>query len=265
MSITVLIRGGGDLASATIHKLKRSGMRVVVCDIAKPSCVRRSVSFCNAIYEGDWEIQGETSRHIENMTDIEPTLDAGLIPVLTIPDREVRDYLKPDVYIDATVSKRTPDYDLSWAPLVIGLGPSIIAGVHANVVIETERGHYLGTLIYDGEAAANTGVPGTIAGHDIDRVLRAPTAGKTINHYNIGDHVEAGETIMTIDGTEVKASISGMIRGLIAPGFDVRKGQKIGDIDPRDDIRYCESISDKGRNIAGGVLEAIMAYYADQT
>ncbi|HNZ63605.1 MAG TPA: selenium-dependent molybdenum cofactor biosynthesis protein YqeB [Bacillota bacterium] len=260
--LTVLIRGGGDLASAAVYKLKRSGMRVVVCEIARPTCVRRTVSFCNAIYEGDWEIQGITSRHIEHLSAIEPTLKAGFVPVLTIPDREVRDFLKPDVFIDATISKKTPDYDTSWAPLVIGLGPSIVAGVHAHVVIETQRGHDLGSLIYAGEASPNTGIPGDIAGYQMERVLRAPRNGLACHHFRIGDHVNAGDTVMTVGGAEVKAAISGVLRGLIAPGLTVSEGQKIGDIDPRDNDRYCWSISDKGRNIAGGVLEAIMAFFA---
>ncbi len=261
---TVLIRGGGELASATIHKLKKSGLRVVVCDLAKPTCVRRLVSFCNAVYEDEWTVQGETSRYIHNLADIEPTLDAGLIPVLTIPDRDVLDYLKPDIFIDATISKKPPDYDTTWAPLVIGLGPGIVAGVHAHVVIETQRGHFLGSLIREGEALANTGIPGVIGGHDIDRVLRAPHAGTMSNYFDLGDHVKEGDTILTVDGTEVKAHISGVLRGLISPGINVFEGQKIGDIDPRDDASYCETISDKGRCIAGGVLEAIVSFYANQ-
>ncbi|HZK29177.1 MAG TPA: selenium-dependent molybdenum cofactor biosynthesis protein YqeB [Clostridia bacterium] len=262
MNITILIRGGGELASAVIHKLKNSGFRVVVCDLEDPSCVRRTVSFCNAIYEGDWEIEGVTSRRIHSLEAIEPTLNQGLIPVLTIPDREVVDYLLPDVFIDATLSKRTPNYDRAWAPLVIGLGPGIEAGKHADVVIETQRGHYLGRLIHEGEAIANTGIPGTIAGINKDRVLRAPCVGKTKNLREIGDIVEADDIILTVDGEPVRTIISGVVRGLIADGFQVKKGQKIGDVDPRGDDDYCQTISDKGRTIAGGVLEAILAHHA---
>lgn len=261
MNLTILIRGGGDLASAVIHKLKKSGFQVVVCDRPQPSCVRRTVSYCNAIYEGDWEIEGVTSRYIQDLDDIKPTLEAGLVPVLTLPDNEVQAFLKADVFIDATLSKRTPDYDLSWAPLVIGLGPDIEAGLHAHVVIETKRGHYLGRLIHEGEAIANTGIPGNIEGHDKDRVLRAPLAGKTVNLHEIGDLVEAGEVILTVDGQPVRSLIPGVVRGLIAPGFMVKEGQKIGDVDPRGDRDYTATISDKGRTIAGGVLEAILARF----
>ena len=259
MDQIVLIRGGGDLASAVIHKLYRSGFRVVVCDLEKPACVRRTVSFCNAIYEGDWEIEGVRSRFIQDPADILPTLDQGLIPVLIQPDREIRDLIKPQVFIDATLAKRTPDYDLSWAPLVIGLGPGIEAGKHAHVVIETKRGHYLGRLIQEGEAIANSGIPGTIAGVDKDRVLRAPAEGRAIHRREIGDLVEADEVILTVDDQEVRTVIPGIVRGLIADGYPVKKGQKIGDIDPRGQSDYVKTISDKGRTIAGGVLEAIIS------
>ncbi|NLA82628.1 MAG: EF2563 family selenium-dependent molybdenum hydroxylase system protein [Clostridiaceae bacterium] len=263
MKETILIRGGGDLASALIHRLHNAGFALVVCDRPQPSCVRRTVSYCNAIYEGDWEIEGLTARHIQSLDQIQETLKAGLIPVLTLEDRQVRDFLKPDVFIDATLSKRQPDYDMTWAPLVIGLGPNIEAGKDAHVVIETKRGHYLGRLIRQGLAAANTGIPGSIEGIDKDRVLRAPRAGKTENLHEIGDLVQAGDVILTVDGQAVKTLISGVVRGLIAPGFQVREGQKIGDVDPRADVDYVQTISDKGRAIAGGVLEAILAHFKE--
>ncbi|HPX93087.1 MAG TPA: selenium-dependent molybdenum cofactor biosynthesis protein YqeB [Bacillota bacterium] len=263
MKHTILIRGGGDLASAVIHKLRQSGFRVVVCDLPSPSCVRRTVSYCNAIYEGDWTIEGVTSRHIRSLEEIEPAIRDGLIPVLTLPDRQVRDFLKPDVFIDATLSKRTPDYDLSWAPLVIGLGPGIEAGKQAHVVIETKRGHYLGRLVHQGQALANTGIPGNIEGVDKDRVLRAPREGVTRNLHEIGDQVVAGDVILMVGEVPVKTVISGVVRGLIADGFQVRRGQKLGDVDPRGDADYTRTISDKGRTIAGGVLEAILAHFGE--
>ncbi|NLB50620.1 MAG: EF2563 family selenium-dependent molybdenum hydroxylase system protein [Clostridiaceae bacterium] len=260
MNKTILIRGGGDLASAVIHKLHQVGFRVLVSDLPAPSCVRRTVSFCNAIYQGDWTVEGVRSRHIRDLEEIEPTLKEGLVPILTIPDRQLIDHIRPDVFIDATLSKKTPDYDISWAPLVIGLGPGIEAGKHAHVVIETKRGHYLGRLIHQGQAIANTGIPGTIQGINKDRVLRAPGPGITRNLYEIGDLVQAGDVILTVDGQPVPALISGVVRGLIADGFKVREGQKIGDVDPRADVDYTRTISDKGRTIAGGVLEAILAH-----
>lgn len=259
----VLMRGGGDLASAVAYRLWRAGFRVVICDLAKPSCVRRTVSFCNAIIEDEWTIQGVTARRIDRPEAIEAAFADGVIPVTAVPDREILAYFRPDVFIDATLSKREPDYDRSWAPLVIGLGPAIEAGKHAHVVVETNRGHFLGSLIFEGEAAPNTGIPGNIDGFTDERVMRAPCAGTLRHVRDIGDMVEAGEVVATVGEAPVRAKIPGIIRGLIADGFNVRTGLKVGDVDPRGERRHCVTISDKGRNIAGGVLEAILAAAAD--
>jgi xanthine dehydrogenase accessory factor len=43
------------------------------------------------------------------------------------------------------------------------------------------------------------------------------------------------------------------------PGLKIRTGVKIGDIDPRDDVRYCTMVSDKSLAVGGGVLEAILS------
>ena len=57
----------------------------------------------------------------------------------------------------------------------------------------------------------------------------------------------------------VKATISGILRGLIRDGYPVTKGFKIADIDPREsEYENCFTISDKARCIAGGVLEALL-------
>jgi xanthine dehydrogenase accessory factor len=61
-----------------------------------------------------------------------------------------------------------------------------------------------------------------------------------------------------VNGEAIKAEISGQIRGLLRNGIQVEQGIKAGDIDPRGQRGYCDSISDKSRAIAGGVLEAIL-------
>ena len=45
----VVIRGGGDIATGTIHKLHRCGFKVVILEIEKPSAIRRTVCFSEAI------------------------------------------------------------------------------------------------------------------------------------------------------------------------------------------------------------------------
>jgi xanthine dehydrogenase accessory factor len=40
----------------------------------------------------------------------------------------------------------------------------------------------------------------------------------------------------------------------------VKDNEKVGDIEPRNEVSYCSTISDKARAIAGGVLEAVLHF-----
>jgi len=61
-----------------------------------------------------------------------------------------------------------------------------------------------------------------------------------------------------VSGRPVKATLDGVLRGLIRPGTQVFKNMKLGDVDPRGDRTHCFTISEKARAIGGGVLEAIL-------
>lgn len=258
MALKVLVRGGGDLSSAVIQKLYRSGFQVVVSELEKPKMVRRTVSFANAIYENPYVVEELEAVWIKSVDAIETTLAQGKIPVMTISESEIYDFFKPDVFVDATLSKKKVNYTKAYAQLVIGLGPNIEAGVEAHTVIETSRGHDLGRLIFKGLAKENTHIPGDIGGYTHERVLRAPCTGLMKCDKKIGDLVSVGDVIMTVEGKPVRAEIDGVLRGLIHESVKITEGLKVGDIDPRGHTHYCFTISDKGRNIAGGVLEAVL-------
>jgi xanthine dehydrogenase accessory factor len=147
------------------------------------------------------------------------------------------------------------------APLVIALGPGFSAGRDAHYVIETNRGHNLGRIIQKGCADPNTGIPGSINGFTVERLLRAPAAGVFLPLKEIGDLVKQGEIIGRVGEAAVEARIDGVLRGLMRPFVRVDKGLRIGDIDPRGDVAACHSISDKARAIAGSVLEAVLRTY----
>ena len=119
------------------------------------------------------------------------------------------------------------------APLTVGLGPGFTAGEDVDYVIETMRGHNLGRIIKTGSALPNTGVPGLIAGIGKERVIHSPAAGNMKNICQIADLVEKDQVIAMVGDTPVKATISGVIRGLIRDGYPVFEGMKIADIDPR--------------------------------
>ncbi len=140
---------------------------------------------------------------------------------------------------------------------MIGVGPGFSAPDQVDAVIESNRGHHLGRVIYAGEAEALHGVPGAIKGATRERVLRAPQAGEVRPVRAIGDIVKKGDVVLYVDDTPVSAGIDGVVRGLIRP-ISVPHDEKLGDIDPSGDKSHCATISDKARTIAGGVLEAIM-------
>lgn len=260
----ILVRGGGDIATGTIHRLWSAGFRVLVLETDHPAAIRRQVSFCEAVYEGSAVVEGAKAVLIQNVDEMQKVWEEGDIPLLADPVGKCIEYLKPAVVVDAILAKKNLGTTKEMAELTIGLGPGFTAGVDVDVVIETMRGHNLGRIIRNKSAMPNTGVPGIIAGYAAERVIHASSEGILKNKKKIGDIVAKDDTIAIIENgenhTEVKATIPGIIRGLIRDGYPVTKGFKIADIDPRmGELDNCFTISDKARCIAGSVLELCCA------
>ena len=247
----IIVRGGGDIATGTIYKLYQSRFPVLVLEIANPSCIRRTISF--------FEVEGVTAKRAESLEDAFAIYGQGQIPVMIDENGSMIQEVQPPVVVDAILAKRNLGTKITDAPAVIGVGPGFCAGKDVDAVIETQRGHNLGRVIYEGEAAPNTGIPGMIGGYAKERVIHAPATGKLHILRQIGEIVEAGDILADIEGTPVKTLISGVVRGMIREGYDVKKGLKIADVDPRvKEQENCYHISDKARCVAGGVLEAIL-------
>jgi len=254
----VIVRGGGDLASATIQKLYRSGFRVLVLEVAKPTSIRRSVSFSEAIYESEVEVEGIKAIHVHSLSEIENAWSNSTVPVIIDAEGKYIKELNPKIVVDAIIAKKNMGTTKDMAGITIALGPGFSAGIDVDIVIETARGHNLGRLIFNGEAAKNTGIPGNIMGYSKERVIHSTCAGIMNNVLGIGDVVKKDEVIAYIGDTVVKAAISGLLRGILRSGSYVTNGFKIADIDPRVlEKTNCYTISDKARSIAGGVLEAV--------
>lgn len=254
----VIVRGGGDLASGTIQKLHRSGFRILVLEVEKPTAIRRSVSFSEAVYEREIEIEGIIAVHVCSLSEVEDAWSNKKIPVIIDEEGKYIQKIKPKIVVDAIIAKKNMGTTKNMADITIAIGPGFIAGKDVDVVIETTRGHNLGRLIFVGEAEKNTGIPGNIMGYSKERVIHSTCAGIMKNVLDIGAVVEKDEVIAYIGETPIKATISGLLRGIIRSGSTVSRGFKIADIDPRvSEKMNCYTISDKARNIAGGVLEAV--------
>ncbi len=260
----IVVRGGGDLATGTIHRLWRAGFQVLVLESEHPSAIRRQVSVSEAVYEGRVSVEGMTAVCIADWKEAELVWREGKVPVLVDPRGSCLAELQPDVLVDAILAKRNLGTGRFMAPLTIGLGPGFTAGKDVDAVIETARGHDLGRVITSGSARPNTGIPGVICGYGRERVIHAPASGVIRNMHRIGEIVKADAILAQIEtenGTvNVPAPFSGVLRGLIREGFPVSRGLKIADVDPRvEEQENCWTISDKSRCIAGSVLELICA------
>jgi len=261
-----VVRGAGDLATGVILRLVRAGFRVAALEAPQPSAIRRTVCLSEAMYQGRAEVEGVAAVRVGSAAE---ALDAlarsgpdGPVPLLADPQCASLAALEPLALVDAIIAKRNLGTRIGMAPVVVALGPGFEAGLDADAVVETNRGHDLGRVLLAGRAEPDTGVPGLIAGMGGERVLHAPVAGAAENLRKIGDLVRAGEPVLRIRGADgeavLNAAIDGTLRGLIRPGYPVHAGMKVGDVDPRCRREHCFSVSDKARAIGGGVLEAIL-------
>ena len=264
MKDLIIVRGGGDLATGTIYKLYQCGFRVLILEAAHPSAIRRNVAFSEAVYQGTQTVEDVTCYLADSLSEACDLLQEKKLTLLVDPEGTSISQLKPMAVVDAILAKKNLGTRKDMAPITIALGPGFLAGQDVDAVIETKRGHNLGRVLWQGSAAPNTGIPGIIGGYGKERVIHSPAAGILRNICKITDTVQKDQEIALVEtengNVSVKATINGLLRGLIRDGYPVTKGFKIADIDPRaEEYQNCFTISDKARCIAGGVLEAILS------
>ena len=273
----ILLRGGGDLATGVAYRLHHAGFPVIVTELPRPLVVRRRVALATAVLEGEITVESLRAVRVETPPEAWTLAATGVVPVLVsagIPDQWTADRRpptadegsltavvhRPSAIVDARMAKRNIDTSIDQAPLVVALGPGFTAGVDCHAVIETNRGHRLGGVMWRGPADPSPGTPAIAAGNGPERVSRAPAEGATSWRVDIGDRVRERQIMGDVAGQPVVAPFDGVVRGLIAPGTSVPAGLKIGDVDPREDASAAFTISEKALAIGGGVLEAILIH-----
>ena len=267
MKKLIIVRGGGDLATGTIHRLWSAGLPVLVLEAEHPAAIRRQVAVSEAVYDGHACVEDMKAVLIHDCDEIEAVVKKQEVPVLVDPNGDSIRRLCPEVVVDAILAKKNLGTSRDLAPLTVALGPGFEAGKDVDVVIETRRGHNLGRVIRRGSAYPNTGVPGNIGGYSKERVMHAEKEGIFHNRRKIGDIVTAGEEIAWIETEDggrcpVPATLTGILRGLLREGYPVTRGFKIADIDPcKEEPANCFTISDKARCIAGSVLETVVPHF----
>lgn len=254
----VVVRGGGELASAAARLLFLAGFPVVVLERAAPLAVRRLVAFAQAVFAGQCDVEGIRGRLTE-AAGVAAALEAReVVPVMVDPEAEWLPRAQAGVLVDGRMAKRNLGTRRDQAAFVVALGPGFTAGVDAHAVVETQRGPALGRVYWSGRAEADSMEPAAVRGQAGERVLRAPRAGVFQARSRIGDVVGPRAVVGEVDDDPVCTEVPGMVRGLLASGVRVLLGEKVGDVEPRGAAIDPALVSDKGRAVAAGVLEAVL-------
>lgn len=66
----IIVRGGGDLATGVVQALFQAGFRVLILEAARPSAIRRQVSLCEAVYDGQAVVENMTCRRCRSIDDL---------------------------------------------------------------------------------------------------------------------------------------------------------------------------------------------------
>ena len=135
MENLIIVRGGGDLATGTIYKLKKCGFPVLILEIGNPSAIRRNVAFCEAVYQGSQTVEDMTCHLAENLTQAEEYLQKGKLTVLVDPKGEAIAALKPLAVVDAILAKKNLGTHREMAPITVALGPGFTAGEDVDTLL----------------------------------------------------------------------------------------------------------------------------------
>ena len=157
------------------------------------------MAFCEAVYRGTQTVEDMTCHLANSLKQAEEFLMEGKLTVLVDPMGDAISKLKPLAVVDAILAKKNLGTNRDMAPITVALGPGFTAGVDVDAVVETQRGHNLGRVLWSGSAAANTGIPGIIGGFGKERVIHCPAKGILRNVKHITDTVSKGDIIALVE------------------------------------------------------------------
>lgn len=254
----VLVRGVGDIGSAIAHRLFREGYDVIIHDDELPTTTRRGMAFADAVFDGRASLDGLGALRASDIGHVRELLASReSIPVYVKDLETLLQELAPHVLVDARMRKHSaPQAQRGLAPFTIGLGPAVVAGSHADVVIETSWDG-LGRVITDGASLPLGGEPRDIEGHARDRYVYAPVDGVFRTDARIGDFVHHGQRLAQIGATALTAPLDGVLRGIAHDGVPVTARTKVIEVDPRRQTAEVRGIAERPRRIADGVLTAM--------
>jgi xanthine dehydrogenase accessory factor len=254
----VLVRGIGDIGSAVAHRLFREGYAVVIHDETKPTTTRRGMAFADAAFDGQAILDGVRAVRTNDLKRLKQVLSRReAIPVYVRPWGPLLATLQFRVLVDARALKHSrPEVQRGYADFTIGLGPNLIAGQHADVVVETSW-EGLGRVLVEGGTLPFAGEPRELGGHGRDRYVYSPVEGVFRTKRRIGDVVRKSQVIAEVGFSALEAPLDGVLRGLTHDRVPVTVGTKVIEVDPRGADAEVRGIGERPRRIAHGIVAAI--------
>ena len=79
-------------------------INVVMTDLPKPSSIRRTVCFSEAVYRGETKVEEVHARLAADAADALRLLEENILPVIVDPKAESAKELHPDVIVDAILA-----------------------------------------------------------------------------------------------------------------------------------------------------------------
>jgi xanthine dehydrogenase accessory factor len=261
--LKIFIRGAGEIASGIAFRLHQECYLVCMTEVPYPLAVSRATAFSDAVFDGAKTIEQITAELTPlSVKEIERVWNKGNMAVIIDPEGTIREQLQPDVLIDARMLKKVTKTNINDARLVMGIGPGFTAGKDVHILVETnDRQGNLAKLIFQGETEENTGKPIDVGGLSNERVVWADKAGLFTSSLEIGEPVSAGQVIAALNGTPIKAPLTGHLRGLLRDGVAVTKDAKLVEVDAVNEVASFNIIREKMRIIGDAVAEAIKSNF----
>jgi xanthine dehydrogenase accessory factor len=233
----------GDISSAIAHALHIAGFAVVLSDHVDPPWSRRGMTFANAWYIGNAELEGTAACFCASVRSIATLLAQRLIAATTWSWSGIAEALPPALVVDARRhANRSPTVLLGGATMTVGIGAQFLPGVHVDLVVDD----------FDNETP------------NVDErlIARADSLGRFMTSQHIGALVRTGEVVGHLQRQQIIAPASGVLRGLSARGARVHPGVELIEVDPCCNSASCFGLGGRQRIVAANVIKALAAHEA---
>jgi xanthine dehydrogenase accessory factor len=255
-----IVVGCGEVGSAIAVALHHAGYSVVLIDDADPAWSRRGMSFTNAWYIGNAELDGVEAVFCSSLRSVPTVIDRrSAIAATTWSWPSVAAAIHAVALVDARCRRMGPSIPLrarNTGLYTIGVGSGFAAGEDVHAAVETAPGEGLGRVLREGRTEVEW-LPAPLLGYaGRERFVYATASGRFFTTRRIGEHVRKGEVVGTIGHEPIAAPLSGVLRGLSARGARLEPWTRVVEVDPRDDPAACFGIDERATRIARGVLEA---------